>query len=396
MDWKLCIVGVVALCSQLTLIQARLDIPVFITNGSYYEVGFSVGKHFKTNIQDFYSLQKLIETKYLPFVRSEAGQKIFAGYLSTVRKSYPQYLEELIGISGGAEIPFIKIFSMAIHNELNAHIDGVWKTEHCTDVHVNNQNQVAIGHNEDADPLIKSRGYFVNATIIEGGKIQEQFTAYTYPGNLPGNAFSFNSAGLVFTLNGLYPKYVGDMKIPRNFVNRALLAQTTQDGVEKVLLSDGIGNAYAFSLNFADTSKKTTFNYEVSPVNKSTSLVSKIIINSKTTPVHDTTGYYYHFNKFEHADTVNIPQFPKNIVSSIHRQKRTKQLPIPTDITGIKNILGDTGDSLYPIYRTPRPSDDTSTVATAIFDITRCKVNVYTDNPKTSSGPVLKFTLPKC
>ncbi len=50
--------------------------------------------------------------------------------------------------------------------------------------------QVAIGHNEDASPLIQGRCYIVSATIhtakqhrhIPNLAAAEQFTVYTYPG----------------------------------------------------------------------------------------------------------------------------------------------------------------------------------------------------------------------
>ncbi|KAK6185935.1 hypothetical protein SNE40_008064 [Patella caerulea] len=386
----------------LSSIQCSIQIPILHTKGTYSEVGFDMGKTFKSRIHDYNSKDTEFQKRLMPYITSQEGVSVMDKYLTVVRQYYPQYLDELKGIAAGSEMPFIQIFINSIRNELNAHIDGDWGAESCSDVHVNNAQQFAIGHNEDADPLIKDRAYFVNATIVDkNGNIVENFMAYTYPGYLPGNAFGFTMSGLIMSVNALSPKAFGDQKLPRNYVNRALLAQSTEEDVEKVLLSNGIGGAYAFSCNFADLKRKSrqSVNYEVTSTKMDVSLVSKKTVHLQTskydTSLYNTTGHYFHFNKFEHPDTFNIPQFINHTISSIHRRKRAEQLPTPTDIASIRNILGDTGDSIYPIYRTPRPSDNTSTCATAIYDITRCVLSIYTDNPKTAS-PVLQMPLPNC
>ena len=76
--------------------------------------------------------------------------------------------------------------------------------------------QVAICHNEDTYPLVKTDGYFVSAHIVDTAydsqgnpyKVEQQFTHFTYPGLLPGQAFGINSHGVVQTVNALYPELV--------------------------------------------------------------------------------------------------------------------------------------------------------------------------------------------
>ena len=88
------------------------------------------------------------------------------------------------------------------------------------------------GHNEDAgmdiDMPDASTAYIVNLTNSNTGL---RYLAYTYPGQLSGNAWSFNSLGVVSTTNAQFPKDVAvDGGIPRNFINRRVLdaANVTQ------------------------------------------------------------------------------------------------------------------------------------------------------------------------
>ena len=65
-----------------------------------------------------------------------------------------------------------------------------------------------MGHNEDGGVSDLNTVYFVRAVIRNSGKVVENFTVLCYAGELCGNAFGFNSLGLVFTVNALFPKDV--------------------------------------------------------------------------------------------------------------------------------------------------------------------------------------------
>ena len=81
---------------------------------------------------------------------------------------------------------------------------------------------------------------------------------------------------------------------------------------------------------------------------------------------------------------MNVPQ--QTDESSIHRLNRTKQLIEENGLNtmqDIKNILGDTEDTQYPLYRTSSPPDTSSTLASGIFDIQNQVLHIYDKcNPK--------------
>lgn len=47
--------------------------------------------------------------KFLPFIRTEKGRRIYEGYINTVREVLPLYLEEIRGISEGSGVPFEQV-----------------------------------------------------------------------------------------------------------------------------------------------------------------------------------------------------------------------------------------------------------------------------------------------
>ena len=54
----------------------------------------------------------------------------------------------------------------------------------------------------------------MNSILLSGVKSpNEEFTSFTYPGHLAGNAFSFNSAGFTFGVNALYSNQIALSRI---------------------------------------------------------------------------------------------------------------------------------------------------------------------------------------
>ena len=71
------------------------------------------------------------------------------------------------------------------------------------------QCQSLMAHNEDNDPYFMELGYFVHARVTDAsGAVVEEFTHYCYPGILCGDAYGFNSNGVVMTQNAVFPSDV--------------------------------------------------------------------------------------------------------------------------------------------------------------------------------------------
>ena len=100
-----------------------------------------------------------------------------------------------------------------------------------------------------------------------------------------------------------------------------------------------------------------------------------------------------HFNAYKYL--TNVTQVHDD--SSYHRQARADTLPIAYDSQAIRNILGDTADAEYPIFRRgAAPDVDSDTVCSAVFahhSATSGTVELYcAQNPKdTQPCAVLQF-----
>lgn len=108
---------------------------------------------------------------------------------------------------------------------------GWQRVDSCSDVLVQlPSGQVLLGHNEDADANDLNNTYVSSVTSSTGAS----FSAYTYPGQLPGGAFGFNSAGVFFSTNAVFPKDISLAGVPRNFLQRHLLdSSSVQDALTK-------------------------------------------------------------------------------------------------------------------------------------------------------------------
>lgn len=78
--------------------------------------------------------------------------------------------------------------------------------------------------------------------------------------------------------------------------------------------------------------------------------------------------------------------------SSANRYKRASEMIAPKSIRDICTILGDTANKKYPIFRTPRPTDQSQTLVTAMFNILEKKMDIYLKNPNEIKVP--SFSLP--
>lgn len=94
--------------------------PYFEARGDHYSVGFQIGQRFKEQIQTrfgtqishfFWSVKFFTGAdpylqKALGFVQTKSGQKEYSLLLNAARQSFPDYVEELQGLSDGSGSSF--------------------------------------------------------------------------------------------------------------------------------------------------------------------------------------------------------------------------------------------------------------------------------------------------
>lgn len=192
-------------------------------------------------------------------------------------------------------------------------------------------------------------------------------TQHIYPviilfANFVGFAYGWNSNGIVFSENAVSPTKVVIGGLGDNFLSRDLFsAVSIDDAIQKVSKKN---RAYGFSLNIGDLSTLRLFNVEVAADGVGVYEVVK--------------GNYSHTNMYQHLD---VSQYPDP--SSIARNERIWQFTI-SGSQDMLDILGDTKNPQYPIYRNGNPPDCCSTASSVLYDLANKKASVFDSNPKTS------------
>ncbi|CAL1532154.1 unnamed protein product [Lymnaea stagnalis] len=368
------------------------SLPLLYAVGTHYDVGYSVGKTFADKIKSFWRESADVNNIDLPFYNTPAGKEYFKKALEICKKNFPQFVRELEGIADGAQMSFDNIFmlnlSKEVHNVLAQQpVDKQFKeVAGCTDIFINRPTCKILGHNEDCDPKIKPFGYLVSFQILQDNLEEEEetFTAYCYPGVLPGTAFSFNRHGMVFSVNGLYPDFISETSPPRMFINRSMIKARSLNEAIELIKNPGFGVAYGFTLNIADIRHPSDmWSVEVAP-HANESLFHVYTVAEEKDPGRPC--HYIHINNYKHLKIAEKP----NLRSTKARTIRTEEFPPPENRQNVLTILGDEGNQEFPIYRSERPSDHSATSFTAVVDIIKNRVDIYTENPaKSGVKPLL-------
>ncbi|KAK3856250.1 hypothetical protein Pcinc_027283 [Petrolisthes cinctipes] len=375
-------------------IGRRNAIPIIHTSGTYYEVGFDVGRTFRGIIEDFLaSLADLKET-LLPAYETEAGRAAYDATLASLQENFPHYVRELQGTADGARVPFHHL--MLLHmDQIVPKAAGMGReagTNGCSSVCTNYEGQVLLGHTEDALTETLNHVYLVSAHIEEEepqGKLgtrSEGFTALCYAGHLPGFCMGYNHHGLVYSINVIFPEKVVAGKTPRHFLTRALLSAKTMEQGQQILRDRGTGSADGFSVNMSFTKQEGDHlfhNAEVGPtVDGNESPMSILTISPGE--------HHIHTNKFLRLTT--IPEESGLCMdSSNHRHARAQDCCPPETRTALLALLSDTHDEVHPFFREGVETGIVKTVALGVFDILERTWTIWMKNPRSSDSLI---TLP--
>ncbi|XP_013410380.1 uncharacterized protein LOC106173714 [Lingula anatina] len=85
------------------------SLPVLYARGTHYEVGYQVGRVFKSLIQDYVERDGFLQKTLVPYYNTADGNRVFQRYLHASETVYPQYIEELRGIADGAQLDFNQV-----------------------------------------------------------------------------------------------------------------------------------------------------------------------------------------------------------------------------------------------------------------------------------------------
>jgi hypothetical protein len=353
----------IALAIAMLAISALTSTPYYeIPAGDHFQTGFRIGERFAYNIRSVIDGTEEMKTILRPFAENalpnfkQNTTMLFLQYVEDTTNEYPKYVQQLEGMSAGANVDVRDLWLLNLADEIESIVDTKRRVDgHCSDVYINYPNHKGIGHNEDGDKIIKKLG-FISRTNIIG---EPSLLTYNYPCQIAGSTFGFSDYGLVVSVNSLYPTKYPSRGLAINFVMRDLITAKDMPDLLAKLVRVLNKIAYGFNLNVADAHSSDILNIEVAPGHIDTLVVG---------PGQSSC----HFNKYLRLVT---PQ--EDIPSSQARLVRYNEYPPITENTQVLQFLGDTKNKEYPVYRT----DDTSTLVTGYFDLHNKTLDIYEDNP---------------
>jgi len=338
----------------------------------HHEFGRQLGARFAPTIQERFALKSGLR-QLLAVANSSAGAALYDEFVETHDRMAPNSMAELRGLAAGSGVPFNAVFLQNIPLEYTScaqqrHLivasdEGVWPSDdHCSDYSLcDADGACAVAHNEDNAEEDLGRTALVSGQFGAA----PPFTAYTYLGELPSGAFGFNPH-VAFTLNWLGPTDVACPGLGRGFISRSLLTAATLD--EAVAVAADARQSAGHNYQLMDLSARAVLNLEAAPRGV-----------YAVTPV--AAPAYFHANQYV---TLAVPQSISN--SSVHRMARAAEMPSPVSADDMLHALGDQEDHDYPIFHdnASHAHGDKSgwTIATALFDLDRARLSVYTGNPR--------------
>ncbi|KAK9501196.1 hypothetical protein O3M35_002268 [Rhynocoris fuscipes] len=353
--------------------RRRKSIPVLNVNGTFYDVGYDIGRTFATFINDVIDQHVPLNEIYIPYYETIRGKNVYAQSLEVVSKFYAHYVRELQGMADGAKVPFYKLFLIHLDDILPNTLKQLCDSKPgCTTIVINNRNEQLLGHVVDAYKIVLNNLFIVKANITESVP-NEVFTALCCAGFLPGTMLGSNSYGLVYTINHIFVENLNLRGIPRTFVSRALLKADSSHTVKSILRCAGHGLSDAMSVTFAFLHSRggadQFYCIEASPSYPPT---TESLLNFQ-----EIQGYFHHLNIFQ---GLNVEEVGLLKIASNTRELSLRNFAQPTNKYELINVLGDMSHKVHKIFTDF--SSKVISVCVAIFDVKAKTLTLYLDNPR--------------
>lgn len=349
---------------------------IHVSGNSSYEIGRKIGESVKDQLKELLLVDTTLEDYLIPWL--EANPDIYAAYYALNSQTFPDQFSELEGFCDATGMNLTHLVLLMLRPEIQGLLaeqgnasDVLEHTENCFDVIANPATEglgLVIGHNEDWATQYGRFGYLIYVAQTHSAAAAREIATYSYPASSLGFTFGWNSDGLVVSCNGITPLHPNAGGYGRYFINRAVLeARSLEDAVAR--LEKFAKNAsYGFGVTLASTGGgEDPVHIEVGP-----KAFSKKVIGRGQSFVHT--------NRFSHEAMSTIEQtIGPSTRSRFARAQEFERIETEQDV---RDILGDTKNASYPMYRTGAAPDTGATLVTAVFDVEALTVTIYNTNPK--------------
>ena len=345
-------------------------IPFLKVSGSHREIGRQIGEAMRTEVaHSVNNARKLLTDAYDILQLDWDGALIQARkYLPFAEERYPQYVEELRGISEGAGVNF---YDLVMVNSMEAVTTDALHLTKCTSFAVNQDRtangKVLIAHNEDWVPEDEGDIYVIQARPDH----EAPFLAMSYGGLLPN--IGLNAHGIAQCCDSVYPTD-SRIGIPRVIASRAVLAaQTPGDAIRRTLVS------------------KRAAGYNHLIVHESGELYSVEVSAKRFAILYGENGQIVHTNHFLAKDMRAIESDSEELIATRVRYFRALRLLNATEQHTIKTLQQiqkdhiNYPDSICNHAEDGDPLDREKTITALTIDLTSRQIHAAWGNPCTSS-----------
>ncbi|PWB53043.1 MAG: hypothetical protein C3F13_10515 [Anaerolineales bacterium] len=342
-------------------------IPIIKVKGTHKEIGRQVGEAFREQIRHHLeNTRDLIRCTYETLELDWDGARMQGRkYLPFAQERYPEYVDELFGLSEGANVDFDDV---GVVNALEAVTMDALHLSKCTSMAISETNtadgHVLIGHNEDWIPEDEPDVFLIHAEPDD----DPPFLAMTYGALLPN--IGFNAYGIAQCCDSVYPND-SRIGIPRLVVSRAILAaKTPSEAIRQCLIP------------------RRAAGYNHLLAHESGEIYSVEVSARKFAILYADDGYMVHTNHYLDPNMQVIEYEPDELISTRVRYLRANRLLRESDQHTIKTLQTIQRDHInFPNSICNHALDDMDlldrekTVNSMVIDLTARAMHIAWGNP---------------
>jgi len=335
-----------------------------VPGGSYFEIGATIGAHFRDRIRGAIAARSEWVEKLEAFVAADRPAR-YDCFLAATRDEFPHLVEEMKGYAEGAGVAFERMFTIALNPELGAMMRTTETAKECTTVALAAEDKIWVGHNEDGASDYREFMYLLDVTWPSGVRSW----SFCYPGYFPGNGPSVNSAGMTQTVNFIAAA-AGRPGVPRYALDRA--------GIEARSLDD--------ALRIAVHPRRSYSRHHVFLSRAERKMVA-VEVSADRDSIMEVAGVYVHANHFTHERMKDVPELIGRPDTSHPRQAVADAwaaaIPDPAALApaDLLGLLSSHQGAPLSICRHATPGVTGSTLGTALILGREGRVTFYDREP---------------
>lgn len=299
-----------------------MNTTILILNKTPYENGKTSGQYFKSVLNP--EILKDTPLKKRPELKEKCIHM-----MHKLQKEYPDYYEETIGKANGLEMDHIDYFSIMCPELFN------FGFEHCTTIITKKDNgHFILSHNED-DNYIEQ-----NFCLSKVYTDEHNWFMTNDMYNMPfGNGISYNSHGIIKTINYTHEEDIYPDELPRYYGQRYISeAESLEDLIKRC------------------QTMKTASGFHVTAIDTNTLKAVSIEVYPDSISIIPVDNWYVHTNHYIHNKHKDNPKTDEGS-NSIFRLQKAQQLIQHAEKTtdSIRQVLN---------YRSPENRFDNSILQT--------------------------------